>query len=103
MKKITFIGELFGKTKEECKEETKRYDEIYDKFVDLINHKIDKVELTMEDIAYLDKPSFEEKASGQLYKRYNYGDILRDMCYKHNISQTFNPATNTYLFKSDVE
>jgi hypothetical protein len=103
MKKITFIGELFGKTKEECKEETKRYDEIYDKFVDLINHKIDKVELTMEDIAYLDKPSFEEKASGQLYKRYNYGDILRNMCYKHNISQTFNPATNTYLFKSEVE
>jgi hypothetical protein len=25
------------------------------------------------------------------------------MCYKHNISQTFNPATNTYLFKSEVE
>lgn len=103
MKKITFIGELFGKTKEECKAETKRYDEIYDKFVDLINHKIDKVELTVEDIAYLDEPKFEERASGQLYKRYNYSNILRDMCYKHNISQTFNPATNTYLFKSEVE
>lgn len=103
MKKITFIGELFGKTKEECKAETERYDEIYDKFIDLINHKIDKVELTMEDIAYLDKPSFEERIGSQLYKRYNYSDILRDMCYKYNISQTFNPATNTYLFKSEVE
>ena len=80
-------------------ERDKMYNKVYDSFLDLINKKIDVLNIPTHLMAELTRIRPRGAWERVTMEWYNYGDILRELCGQNNIVQTYDVFSDEFVFK----
>lgn len=84
----------------------KNYSEIYDLFIDLINGKTKEVSINLAEMERLSRmrPKYDV-ITGNIYISGLYhtpSDILKELCEKNHIYQSFDYKNNCYKFVKEI-
>lgn len=82
-------------TNEEMELRDKQYNLVYDSFLRLINKEIDVAIVPVEVMSNITIVN----PYGDLRERHNFGDILRELCSKNNLVQTYDVFSNSFEFR----